>query len=117
MIENTDFTPPPDPWTLFREWFELAQKKEPNDANAMSLATATEEGLPSVRIVLLKDIESGGFTFYTNRQSHKGEQLAQRAVELRRVGNRRDAERRRQNRHDGGCDGVHARSASSGRNS
>jgi pyridoxamine 5'-phosphate oxidase len=79
MTENKDFIPPAEPWTLFREWYDLAQKHEPNDPNAMSLATATEEGLPSVRIVLLKDIEAGSFTFYTNRQSRKGEQLAERA--------------------------------------
>lgn len=75
MAENADFTPPADPWALFREWYALAEQNEPIDPNAMSLATMGDDGMPSVRIVLLKGFEAGRFSFFTNRQSHKGEQL------------------------------------------
>ena len=64
-----------DPLTLFREWFTEAEKSEPNDPNGMALATSTREGCPSVRMVLLKDADSRGFTFYTNYESRKGEEL------------------------------------------
>lgn len=76
MIENTDFTPPADPFDLFRDWFVLAEKKEPNDPNAMSLATVGADGMPSLRILLLKEYDARGFVFFTNRESRKGEQLA-----------------------------------------
>jgi len=65
-----------DPLALFIEWFELAKKKEPNDANAMVLATADADGLPNVRMVLLKDIDKAGLTFFTNLESAKGRELA-----------------------------------------
>ncbi len=65
-----------DPLALFAEWLRLAGKKEPNDANAMALATADADGLPDVRMVLLKDLDAGGLTFYTNTGSAKGRQLA-----------------------------------------
>lgn len=65
-----------DPLSLFAEWFELAKKKEPNDANAMALATVDEGGLPNVRMVLLKDIDAAGLTFFTNTESAKGRELA-----------------------------------------
>lgn len=65
-----------DPIALFEEWFELALKHEPNDANAMALATATAEGQPDVRMVLLKEITPRGLAFYTNETSSKGRQLA-----------------------------------------
>ncbi|QUL37357.1 pyridoxamine 5'-phosphate oxidase [Erythrobacter sp. JK5] len=66
-----------DPYVLFDEWFALAQESEPNDANAMALATATPEGAPSVRMVLLKGhgAHEGGFTFFTNAESRKGEEI------------------------------------------
>jgi pyridoxamine 5'-phosphate oxidase len=72
-----------DPYALFDEWFALAQDSEPNDANAMALATATPEGRPSVRMVLLKghgpeeaaESEQGGFTFFTNSASRKGGEI------------------------------------------
>lgn len=66
-----------DPFALFDAWFALAQKSEPNDANAMALATATSEGRPSVRMVLLKGhgSQEGGFTFFTNAHSRKGEEI------------------------------------------
>ncbi|NWG70879.1 MAG: pyridoxamine 5'-phosphate oxidase [Parvularculaceae bacterium] len=65
-----------DPLALFAEWLALASKKEPNDPNAMALATVDAEGLPDVRMVLLKDFDVRGLTFYTNTESAKGAQLA-----------------------------------------
>lgn len=65
-----------DPLTLFGEWMTKAKSSEPNDANAMALATADETGMPDVRMVLLKDVSPAGFTFYTNTTSIKGAQLA-----------------------------------------
>ncbi|WP_375203425.1 pyridoxamine 5'-phosphate oxidase [Hyphococcus sp.] len=65
-----------DPIALFADWLALAVKKEPNDANAMALATVDETGLPDVRMVLLKDIDACGLTFYTNLESAKGQELA-----------------------------------------
>jgi len=67
--------PTGDPMALFAEWFEEATKSEPNDPNAMALATAAPGGAPSVRMVLLKDYGTEGFTFYTNAQSRKGEEI------------------------------------------
>ncbi|MBB3034327.1 pyridoxamine 5'-phosphate oxidase [Alteriqipengyuania lutimaris] len=67
--------PTTDPLGLFEEWMLEARESEPNDSNAMALATATPEGRPSVRMVLLKDHRDGGFTFYTNAQSRKGEEI------------------------------------------
>ena len=69
-------TLPDDPFTLFAAWFQEAEGAEPNDPNAMALATADAEGRPSVRIVLLKDVDPRGFTFYTNTLSRKGRELA-----------------------------------------
>lgn len=65
-----------DPFTLFDAWFAEAKASEVNDPNAMSLATATADGKPSVRMVLLKDRDAGGFVFYTNFHSRKGSELA-----------------------------------------
>ena len=65
-----------DPIVLFGEWFEQAKGKEPNDPNAMALATVDADGLPDVRMVLLKDFDAAGFTFYTNLESAKGRELA-----------------------------------------
>ncbi len=64
-----------DPLVLFEEWLEAAGKSEPNDPNAMALATVDEEGLPDVRMVLLKGADRGGFVFYTNLESAKGREL------------------------------------------
>ena len=59
--------PDGDPFRLFDAWFAEARDSEPNDANAMALATATPDGIPSARMVLLKDhAPEEGFTFYTN---------------------------------------------------
>lgn len=65
-----------DPHALFDAWFAEAQASEPNDPNAMALATADAEGRPSVRMVLLKGHDPRGFVFYTNEESAKGGQLA-----------------------------------------
>ena len=64
-----------DPFALFEEWFAEARESEPNDPNAMALATATPDGAPSVRMVLLKDRSPDGFTFYTNAESRKGKEI------------------------------------------
>ena len=64
--------PDSDPFALFDEWFAQAQSSEPNDPNAMALATATPDAIPSVRMVLLKGHGPDGFVFYTNAQSRKG---------------------------------------------
>ncbi len=64
-----------DPIALFRVWLTAAEKSEPNDPNAMTLATATPEGVPSARMVLLKEVDERGFTFYTNLASRKATEL------------------------------------------
>lgn len=64
-----------DPFALFGRWFADAEASEPNDPNAMTLATADTDGRPSARIVLLKDVDARGFAFYTNTESQKGRQL------------------------------------------
>jgi hypothetical protein len=65
-----------DPMALFESWFNDAKESEPNDPDAMSLATATPDGVPSVRMILLKGLGPDGFCFYTNKESRKGEQCA-----------------------------------------
>ena len=65
-----------DPFALFGEWMKLADKTEPNEANAMALATADAAGRPNIRMVLLKGYDERGFVFYTNTQSAKGNELA-----------------------------------------
>jgi pyridoxamine 5'-phosphate oxidase len=64
-----------DPFALFDTWFAEARAAEPNDSNAMALATATPDGLPSVRMVLLKGQGPDGFVFYTNSRSRKGGEI------------------------------------------
>jgi pyridoxamine 5'-phosphate oxidase len=64
-----------DPLPLFDEWFEAAKQSELNDPNAMSLATSTPDGTPSVRIVLMKGRDARGFSFFTNGDSRKGGEL------------------------------------------
>ncbi len=66
-----------DPLEHFKEWLREAEAHEPLNPNAMSLATCSQEGRPSVRMVLLKGIEHGGFTFYTNLESRKCKELEQ----------------------------------------
>ena len=69
-----------DPFALFNEWMMAAKAEEINDPNAMSLATIDKDGLPDVRIVLLKDVDKHGFVFYTNGRSKKGQDLADNSV-------------------------------------
>ena len=64
-----------DPFKLFEKWFVEAKKKEINDPNALALGTAGKEGVPSVRIVLLKGFDKNGFVFYTNLNSTKGNEI------------------------------------------
>ena len=68
-----------DPFALFAEWLSDAKSSEPNDANAMALATADAHGAPDVRMVLLKDVSRDGFVFFSNAESRKGTQLAANA--------------------------------------
>ena len=65
-----------EPFDRFTALFDRAKAAEPHEATAMSLATADKSGAPSVRIVLLKAVDARGFVFYTNRTSHKGDDLA-----------------------------------------
>lgn len=64
-----------DPFRLFAEWFEAARSAEPNDPDAMTLATVDANGMPNARMVLLKGVEDGGFVFFTNFESNKGREL------------------------------------------
>ncbi|MDQ3078174.1 MAG: pyridoxamine 5'-phosphate oxidase [Pseudomonadota bacterium] len=69
-----------DPFALFDAWFAEAKASEPNDPNAMALATVGADGRPSVRIVLLKSVDrNAGFTFHTNSESRKGRDMAENA--------------------------------------
>jgi pyridoxamine 5'-phosphate oxidase len=79
MNDAHSMIPESDPLHLFAEWFALAGSSEPSDPNAMALATATPDGRPSVRMVLLKDHGPEGFTFYTNAQSRKGDEIRAKA--------------------------------------
>jgi len=76
MNSAHDAIPESDPFALFDAWLAEAQASEPNDANAMALATATAEGRPSARMVLLKAHGPDGFVFYTNAESRKGGEIA-----------------------------------------
>jgi pyridoxamine 5'-phosphate oxidase len=72
---NSCFLDLNNPIELFRVWMEEAKKTEPNDPNALALATSDKDNSPSVRMVLLKDFSKDGFTFYTNLNSQKGNEL------------------------------------------
>jgi pyridoxamine 5'-phosphate oxidase len=76
MLDERDVAP--DPFRQFEHWFDEAVKAEIREANAMTLATADALGRPSARIVLLKGVSRDGFVFYTNFESRKGRELAQR---------------------------------------
>src|SRR2546429_5706561 len=75
-LTTGDFTQAEEPLALFAEWFAEAVKAEPNDPNAMSLATVDESGLPDVRMVLMKGYDADGFVFYSHIASQKGRELA-----------------------------------------
>jgi pyridoxamine 5'-phosphate oxidase len=74
-IEEQTLVEDQDPFVQFARWFEEAKTSEPNDANAMALATVDADGLPDARMVLLKGADAEGFVFYTNTESAKGRQL------------------------------------------
>lgn len=76
MTDSRDIFAGDDPIAIARRWLEEATAAEPNDANAIALATVDPTGLPNVRMVLLKEIEDDAFVFYTNFESAKGEELA-----------------------------------------
>jgi len=75
-LKSGDFTEAEEPLRLFAAWFEDARKAEPNDPDAMALATVGADGLPNVRMVLLKGFDERGFVFYSNEASQKGRELA-----------------------------------------
>lgn len=74
-LTDSDFTAAQEPFDLFRQWFADATASEPNDPNAMALATVDPQGMPDVRMVLMKGYDEQGFVFYTNTGSAKGTQL------------------------------------------
>lgn len=74
-LTDSDFTKAQEPFELFRQWFDDATASEPNDPNAMALATVDPAGMPDVRMVLMKGYDPQGFVFYTNTGSAKGTQL------------------------------------------
>ncbi len=77
MTDTADFIPHTDPFALFAAWLAEAENSESNDPNAMALATATPDGAPSLRMVLLKGHGAAqGFIFYTNEHSRKGREIA-----------------------------------------
>jgi pyridoxamine 5'-phosphate oxidase len=77
LTERTDMTIRPfaEPFAQFQHWFSEASAREPEDPNAMALATVAPDGQPSLRMVLLKEADERGFTFYTNYESRKGQQI------------------------------------------
>ncbi|MBI1621967.1 pyridoxamine 5'-phosphate oxidase [Aquamicrobium zhengzhouense] len=74
-LTEGDFTESPEPYRLFAEWLEDATASELNDPNALALATVDPDGLPNVRMVLLKGFDEHGFVFYTNYESNKGREI------------------------------------------
>lgn len=75
MLTTNDFTQAKSPFKLFTQWLEDANKQEINDPNAMALATVDKDGMPDVRMVLLKSFDAEGFVFYTNFESQKGVEI------------------------------------------
>src|SRR5215208_5996866 len=75
-LRSGDFTAAEEPFALFGEWFAEAVKAEPNDPNAMALATVDADGVPDVRMVLMKGFDADGFVFYSHIASQKGRELA-----------------------------------------
>jgi pyridoxamine 5'-phosphate oxidase len=76
QLTSGDFTAAEEPFALFAQWFAEACKSEPNDPNAMALATADADGLPDLRMVLMKGYDADGFVFYSHIASAKGRELA-----------------------------------------
>ena len=87
--EMADFTEASDPFDLFFRWMKEAETAEPIDPEAMAVATVDADGLPNVRMILLKGADARGFVFYTNLESRKGRALAARLQALLRAGNGR----------------------------
>jgi len=79
-LTSGDFTEADEPLRLFDAWFADARRAEPGDPDAMALATVDRDGLPNARMVLLKGFDERGFVFYTNHDSQKGRELADRAA-------------------------------------
>ena len=79
-LTSGDFADADEPLRLFAAWFEDAKQAEPVDPDAMALSTVDGDGLPNVRMVLLKGFDDRGFVFYTNQASQKGQELAARAA-------------------------------------
>jgi pyridoxamine 5'-phosphate oxidase len=79
-VDDGGIAPARDPFQLFTDWLKEAEAAEPNDPNAMALATVDGEGRPNVRMVLLKGVDSNCFFFYTNSESAKGSEIAVHAV-------------------------------------
>ncbi|HCE72444.1 MAG TPA: pyridoxamine 5'-phosphate oxidase, partial [Ruegeria sp.] len=77
MSDRTGIFAGDDPFAIARDWLAEAERSEPNDANAIALATVDASGLPNVRMVLLKEIEPAAFVFYTNYESAKAIELEQ----------------------------------------
>jgi len=75
-LTSGDFTAADEPFALFEAWLNEAIKSEPNDPNAMALATVDSDGLPDVRMVLMKGFDTEGFVFYSHIASQKGRELA-----------------------------------------
>jgi pyridoxamine 5'-phosphate oxidase len=76
LLTSGNFTEADEPFRLFADWLEEATAAEPNDPTAMALATVDADGLPNVRMVLLKGFDERGFVFYTNTASQKGREMA-----------------------------------------
>jgi pyridoxamine 5'-phosphate oxidase len=74
-LTTSDFTEQNEPFQLFADWLKEAEASEINDPNAVALATVDEDGLPNVRMVLLKGFDQDGFVFYTNFESQKGREV------------------------------------------
>jgi len=79
-LTSGDFADADEPLRLFAAWFDDAKQAEPVDPDAMALSTVDGDGLPNVRMVLLKGFDDRGFVFYTNQASQKGQELAARAA-------------------------------------
>lgn len=77
MTDDLQLTLKDKPFLVFEAWLKRAAKHEPSDPNAFALATVGEDGMPSVRIMLLKGVDLDGFVFFTNKLSRKGQQLEQ----------------------------------------
>ena len=74
-LNDADFTEQDEPYRLFAVWLADAERSEPNDPNATALATVDPDGMPNVRMVLLKGFDERGFVFYTNFDSAKGQEI------------------------------------------